>query len=201
VSQCASFANSTIAVCLASHFCNNPTRPSEFVMEASTRPKKTIRPSPRLRPPCRTGPAVRAATGRSNPRLHRARPWRKRIDASSAESGLHRGCPWPSISRGSSRRSRTATFARPTTFWPPTTSCRHLRPGLPARTSAKPCASWATSWNRWASAAGGFVGDLAPRTDGHRPPRSRRTATKAAMIGSGPASITCAVDLARTGVE
>ena len=46
-----------------------------------------------------------------------------------------------------------------------------------------------------------FVGDLALRNGWSQAVPIRRNGHKAAMIGSGPASITCAVDLARAGVE
>jgi glutamate synthase (NADPH/NADH) small chain len=47
-----------------------------------------------------------------------------------------------------------------------------------------------------------FVGDLALKNGWNKTtPSTRKTGKRAAMIGSGPASVTCAVDLARAGVD
>ncbi len=47
-----------------------------------------------------------------------------------------------------------------------------------------------------------FVGDLAIKNGWNKTtPNIRKTGKRAAMIGSGPASVTCAVDLARAGVD
>jgi len=119
------------------------------------------------------------------------------------ESGLHRGVPGGHQYPGVIQRSRTADFRKATTFLAATTSCPPSCGRVcPQETQ---CEAVVHRGQQLEPVGIGrlerFVGDLALKNGWSQAAPIKKNGHKAAMIGSGPASITCAVDLARTGVE
>jgi len=165
-------------------------------MEAPIRPKKTIKTIAKTKTACRNRIRQRAPATGNEVTLGYAE------DQALAEAarciqcknpGCTAGCPVAINIPGFIQAVETTTSAKPTTSWPLTTCCPPFAAGVcpqetpmrsPVHRRQEAGASghrpaWNASSETWRS-----------RTDGRWPLRSSETATRPAMIGSGPASIT-----------
>ena len=169
--------------------------------------KKTIRTIPQERTPMREqDPQLRAKKFRGGGlRLFPGR-CAARVRALPDVSGPSPASPaarWASISPASSRRSAKRISAAPTTSSPTPICCRRFAAAsVRRRTSAKACAPWATRWKRSRSGAWSALSATPPsRRAGSTSPISNPTAFSVGIVGSGPAGMACAADMAKAGCD